>query len=367
MLAAIRHPSGLGEVLRMALPMTRLRSEPSPGDLDGDVHHPFDPPYDAADDRPDDPLYDRHPFPDDAEPPVDLPRAQAGAQPQHLLVTLFADYWLGRPEHLPSAGLVALTGEFGVSATSARAALSRLARRGLLTSSKSGRNTFYGLTRKADRALQAGHARMASFGRMPAEPWDGTWVVVVFSVPEERRDIRHALRSRLRWLGFAPLYDGVWVSPRPAVAEASDAVRTLGVEHATVLESVAPHPAPGDPGHPLAAWDLDALRAGYEQFVARFEPVRARVHSGRVSAAEALVTRTEVREAWRSFPARDPGLPASMLPDCWPRDAAREIFADVYDELGPLAELRFRQVLADVSPPHAELARHTTTAMTVAT
>jgi phenylacetic acid degradation operon negative regulatory protein len=362
MLAAIRLPNGLGEVPRMALPMTRLRPEQSP-DGTTEIDNPFDPPYDS----PAGALCDARPFPGDAEPPVDLPRAQAGAQPQHLLVTLFADYWLGRPEHLPSAGLVALAGEFGVSATSARAALSRLARRGLLTSSKAGRNTFYGLTRRADRALQTGHARMASFGRTPPEPWDGTWVVVVFSVPEERRDIRHALRTRLRWLGFAPLYDGVWVSPRPAVAEASEALHELGVEQATVLESVAPHPRPGEPGHPLAAWDLDGLRAGYEDFVARFEPVRKRVHSGQVSASEALVTRTEVRDAWRSFPALDPGLPASMLPDRWPRDDARTIFADVYDELGPLAELRFRQVLADVSPPLAELARHTTTSATAAT
>jgi len=349
----------------MALPMTGLRPDLD-DDLDGDVTNdtdPFDPRFDPGTD----PLYDAHSFAGHADPPVDLPRAQAGAQPQHLLVSLFADYWLGRAEHLPSAALVALAGEFGVSATSARAALSRLARRGLLTSSKAGRNTFYGLTRRADRALQAGHARLASFGLEPAEPWDGTWVVVVFSVPEDRRDIRHALRTRLRWLGFAPLYDGVWVSPRPAVTAASAALRELGVDHATVLESLAPHPAPGDPGHPLAAWDLDALRAGYEEFAARFEPVRARVRGGQVSAAEALVTRTELRDAWRSFPALDPGLPASMLPACWPRDTAREVFADVYDALGPLAELRFRQVLAQASPPLAELARHTTMAAVFAT
>src|SRR3954468_7480959 len=159
---------------------------------------------------------------DDLVDDVDLPRAQAGAQPQHLVVTLFGDYWLGRSEHLPSAGLVALAGEFGVSPTSARAALSRLARRGLLTPSKSGRNTFYGLTGRAERVLRDGQARIMSFGRTPAEQWGGTWVIVVFSVPERRRDVRHALRTRLRWLGFASLYDGVWVSPRPVAAESAE-------------------------------------------------------------------------------------------------------------------------------------------------
>ena len=69
---------------------------------------------------------------------VNLPRVQIGANPQHLIVTVLGDYWRSREEHLPSAALVALANEFGITSTSARAALSRLARRGLLESSKQG-------------------------------------------------------------------------------------------------------------------------------------------------------------------------------------------------------------------------------------
>ena len=60
----------------------------------------------------------------------DLPRSQVGSQPQHLLITLLGDYWFLRSEHIPSAALVELLGEFGISAVGSRAALSRLARRG---------------------------------------------------------------------------------------------------------------------------------------------------------------------------------------------------------------------------------------------
>lgn len=59
---------------------------------------------------------------------VGLPRPQSGAKPRHLLVTLLGDYWSGRPEHLPSAALVALLGEFGISPAAARAALHRAGR-----------------------------------------------------------------------------------------------------------------------------------------------------------------------------------------------------------------------------------------------
>ena len=150
---------------------------------------------------------------------VDLPRSQVGSPPQHLLITLLADYWSGQAEPLPSGALVRLAGEFGVTAVGARAALSRLARRGLLAYSKVGRNTYYGLTERTAEALEASRHRVLSFGERPP-PWDGYWTVAAFSLPEERRDLRHSLRAQLRWLGFAPLFDGMWVSPRTPATEA---------------------------------------------------------------------------------------------------------------------------------------------------
>ncbi len=290
---------------------------------------------------------------------VSLPRTQAGPNPQHLILTLLGDYWMGRTAHLPSAGLVDLAAEFGITPTSARAALSRLARRGLLESSKVGRRTYYGLTPRAESVLEDGAHRIVTFG-LAQGPWDGSWVVVIFSVPEEQRDIRHVLRARLRWLGFAPLYDGVWVSPRAGVDEATGLLDELGVVSSTVLVSRVARVTDG--GDPLRAWDLDALRAGYEAFIAEFAPILERIEGGDVGSAEALVARTRVMDVWRQFPNLDPGLPEDALPEGWPRREAREVFARVYDELGPLAEARVQQILAERDPELATQARHGTTA-----
>jgi phenylacetic acid degradation operon negative regulatory protein len=287
-----------------------------------------------------------------------MPRSRAGAQPQHLLVTLLGDYWLGRADELPSAGLVDLLGEFGISATSARAAVGRLTRRGLLQSSKYGRRTFYGLTPLAIRVMNEGLDRILAFGAEPATPWDGTWLVVAFSVPEEQRDIRHALRSRLRWQGFAPLYDGVWVSPRTDSPAVQSIVSDLGVETATVLRSTTVYPAASGPGHPLSAWNLDELRELYDSFVEKFSPLLERIRLGQVTASEALVTRTDVMDTWRQFPNLDPELPSSALPDGWPRQRSREIFTEVYDGLGPLAEMRVQQIIGAHEPDIAKTARH---------
>jgi phenylacetic acid degradation operon negative regulatory protein len=305
--------------------------------------------------------------PDDSElDEAIMPRSRSGAQPQHLLITLLGDYWLGRDEHLPSAGLVDLLAEFGISATSARAALGRLTRRGLLHASKSGRRTFYGLTPLAIRVLDEGLSRILSFGTESTAPWDGTWLVVAFSVPEEQRDIRHALRSRLRWQGFAPLYDGVWVSPRSDDSAVKSIMSDLGVETATVLRSSALYPQASGPGHPLSAWDLDEVREAYDNFIDKYSPLLERIRLGQVTASEALVERTIVMDTWRQFPNLDPELPSDALPEGWPRQAAHEIFSQVYDGLGPLAELRAQQIIGLYEPEIARGARHHTIASAVA-
>ena len=290
-----------------------------------------------------------------------LPRAQAGAQPQHLIVTLLGDFWFGRTEPLPSASLVSLMSEFGISPSSARTALSRLARRGLLAISKVGRSTFYSPTPYAERVLREGRQRLFSFGDDSPDSWDGSWLVVAFSVPEEQRDMRHMLRTRLRWLGFGPLYDGVWVSPHAGAEAVAAALAECGVEQATVLRTVAVELAGTPTRDPLSAWNLDELRAAYQQFSERFEPLLERVRTGRVSVSEALTERTAIMDTWRTFPDLDPGLPESMLPVDWPRRRAREIFVKAYDTLGPLAEFRFRQVIAEHAPELARLASHFTT------
>lgn len=286
---------------------------------------------------------------------IDLPRLQVGAQPQHVLTTLLGDYWHGRPEHVPSAALVLLLADFDVSTVGARAALSRLARRGVLESSRVGRNTYYGLTTQAAEVIRANARRIMTFGERQ-DPWDGTWTIAAFSIPEDQRDVRHAVRSQLRWLGFAPLYDGMWITPRPVGRGAQHMFERLGVVSSTVLTS-ATQPSPSDPRPPISAWDLTELQVRYEEFIARSGPLLDRVRLGEVVGAEALVARTEVMEAWRRFPALDPDLPLDLLPRQWPRTRARALFAQIYDGLAPAAVARVRTLLATVSPDLAPLVR----------
>jgi phenylacetic acid degradation operon negative regulatory protein len=274
----------------------------------------------------------------------------AAQRPPRLLLTLLGDYWWQRTEPLPSAAIVALLADFGVSDSAARAALSRLTRNGLLVTSKSGRRTFSRLSSRAAAILDDGARRIFSFGAA-SRPWDGMWSLVAFSIPEHNRAARDALRKQLRWLGFAPLYDGLWLSPRDHAAEVIAYLKELDLTTATAFRATSVSaPVPAESDIPGRAWDLDRLCSRYRGFIAFARRLREETAAGQVPPLDALIARTRVMDEWRAFPGLDPDLPAELLPAAWPRAEARELFIGCYDLLGPLAARRVRQIIGRYSP-----------------
>ncbi|WAP53573.1 PaaX family transcriptional regulator [Streptomyces sp. S465] len=284
-----------------------------------------------------------------------LPRQQTGTSPQRLLTTLLGEYWLDAPAALPMAALISLLAEFGISETSARATANRLVKRGVLAAERAGRQAYLRFSETGREDSRQKTASIIRFGAGPRE-WDGLWTVAGFSIPEQQRAVRHRVRSYLRWLGFAPLFDGLWVSPH-ADPEALDAIfRAAGVGDLTVLRATE---AGGT--SPLTAWDLDAVARAYRAFVDEYRPAAARLASGDLNLAEALAVRLRAFDAWRAFPGIDADLPDELLPSNWPRAEARAVFEELYDGLGPLAELRFRQIVGTHDAGLADLAKHRTT------
>jgi phenylacetic acid degradation operon negative regulatory protein len=280
------------------------------------------------------------------------PRPRLGPEPQRLLVIALGDYWYWRSEPIPSQALIAVLGEFGITPASARAAMRRLAQRGLVRRTKSGRTTAYGIPPRSTETIVARLKALFDVG--PEEPWDGRWTGVAYSVPEEDRDARRNLRDDLRLQGFGPLFDGLWVSPRDRRAAARAALGRHGVDAATVFRTELE----GMPPEAIVAraFDLRDPAGRYRGFLERYEPVRRRVRAGDVAPREALRVRTELTAEWRHAELTDPRLPAELLPPGWPRAAARECYADIYDRLAEPALRRFRELLEAVDPALAGLA-----------
>ncbi|GAA0895491.1 PaaX family transcriptional regulator C-terminal domain-containing protein [Pseudonocardia zijingensis] len=284
--------------------------------------------------------------------PARPPRPRLGPEPQRLLIIVLGDYWYWRPEPVPSQVLVAVLGEFGITAMGARAAVRRLTQRGLVRRTKTGRTTSYGIPlRPADVIV----ARLKTLFDVAGEtPWDGHWTGVAYSVPEDGREARRNLRDDLRLQGFGPLFDGLWVSPWDRQVPAHSALERHGVGAATVFRTELAGMAQAE--IVARAFDLRDPAERYRRFAERYEQVRRRVHAGEVGPREALRVRTELTAEWRYAELTDPRLPAELLPPDWPRASARACYRDIYDRLAEPALRRFRELLGEVDPALAGLA-----------
>jgi phenylacetic acid degradation operon negative regulatory protein len=156
-------------------------------------------------------------------------------------------------------------------------------------------------------------------------------------VPEERREVRHHVRTRLAWAGFGSLGGGLWISP-----QADRELELSDVDSAAELLSFqATIGTLGDPARVLAeAWDLDAVAAAYRGFVARFRRLRPR------TPAAVFRAQTELVHEWRKFPFLDPDLPEEVLPARWPRAAAHAVFHERHESWSATAQEHFASLEA---------------------
>lgn len=289
---------------------------------------------------------------------VRLPRRQVGS-PQGLGITLIADYTLSARAWLPSAAIVDLLGEFGVTTGAARTTISRLARRGVLEGRRDGRYSAYRLTDPAAANLSNGGRGIAAFGAGP-ESWDGWWTLVAFSMSQEESTQRRAVREHLRWRGYVPLYDGVWVSPHPLTDPERTALAGVAFGAMSVFRGQHLELETWATRNPIDAWDIAGIAKEYATFVRRWSKMLPRITAGSISGNAAVRLRTEVMDTYRRFPVLDPLLPIELLPPGWPRARARELFVAVYDGLAEPAQEHVRAIVARVADgEHPHIRAHT--------
>lgn len=92
----------------------------------------------------------------------------------------------------------------------ARSAAGRIVARGQATWIERDGKKFLRLTEKGRKAFAYEQAKVSLKNQ---KKWDGRWRMVVFDVPERRRNVRIRLCRVMREVGFARLQDSVWVYP----------------------------------------------------------------------------------------------------------------------------------------------------------
>src|SRR3954447_21387842 len=128
-----------------------------------------------------------------------------------VLLTLLGEYVLPARAGVWQETLIGALGTMDYKPQAARQALARSVAAGWLTTERHGRRSRMRLTAETAAMLRTGAERIYGFGA-PSE-WDGRWLLVTLRVPEQRRELRHQLRTRLAWAGFGSLGGGLWISP----------------------------------------------------------------------------------------------------------------------------------------------------------
>lgn len=208
--------------------------------------------------------------------------------------------------HIGSAvwagGIVQILGEFGISADSARVALSRLVARGIISRERRGRLSFYQMSESAQRDFTDGDRRIASFGRDLDS--SAGYSVVWHAIPESAKGERMRLGARLRFIGFGALQDSTWVALRDRCAEAHAIVDRLGLnDHCSIMG--------GTFGEHFNAqliarrgWNIPGLTHRYRTFLEDFDSRNAPT-----APADVFAFRVRMTHCFRFFPAADPELP----------------------------------------------------------
>ena len=89
--------------------------------------------------------------------------------------------------------------------------LTRLIKKGYVTIETNGDKKLVRLTAKGEKFA----ALMGEGSLAPKKPkrWDGKWRMLIFDVPEKRKQVRRRIREILHSIGFQRLQDSVWVYP----------------------------------------------------------------------------------------------------------------------------------------------------------
>ncbi|MGH1565447.1 PaaX family transcriptional regulator [Mumia sp. DW29H23] len=229
-----------------------------------------------------------------------------GLRPQSVMFSFLGIYVLGSGVLVSTGSVIDVMSRVGVSEEASRTTLARMARRGLLERHRRGRQAYVGLTPRAVDVLEDGRRRVWERGAVDVA-WDGSWSLVGFSLPEERRAERNAFRARLVWEGFGMLQHGLWIAP--GRRDLDVVLGPLAGDRQVTTMTSRSAGVTDDRELLERAFDLDGIARRYASFVRRWE--RDAVVPG---LSDDLARQLVLHTDWLQVVRETPRLPAPLLP-----------------------------------------------------
>ncbi|MGE8205041.1 phenylacetic acid degradation operon negative regulatory protein PaaX [Heyndrickxia sp. NPDC080065] len=265
-----------------------------------------------------------------------------------MIFTIYGDYIRHYGNEIWIGSLIKLLKVFGHNEQSVRAAVSRMSKQGWVESRKEGNKSYYYLTpRGVDRMDEAA----TRIFKLKQEKWDGKWIMLTYSIPEERRTIRDELRKELIWSGFGAIANSCWISPNHLTKQVNTLIEKYEISenvHVFLTEYQGPHE------HQRLiqeCWDIAEINSQYKRFIdgyqEKYEIAKIKIQSGKMTPADCFVERTKLVHEYRKFLFIDPGLPEELLPEKWLGNQAALLFSDYYRELAEPAGEFFETVFRE--------------------
>ncbi|MEU0518213.1 PaaX family transcriptional regulator C-terminal domain-containing protein [Streptosporangium sp. NPDC006007] len=238
-----------------------------------------------------------------------------------------------------AAELYTVANTLGMSDQQVRLCVKRLIEEGRFTQEGRGRKALLRVTADAWRSFTPAveFVRYAFHQDRGLAPWDHTWHLAAFAVPESARAARDALRETILGLGGAQLQGGLYVSANAWEDLVEARARELGVAGGlTCVASTNLRVGGEEDPRRLAAllWPLEEIAERHRRLVSVARPRLDRLRGpGELTRAELLTVAIELASEFTRAMEPDPLLPAELLPEPWPGAEARAMLARCWSHL----------------------------------
>ncbi|MGG1400901.1 phenylacetic acid degradation operon negative regulatory protein PaaX [Bacillus salipaludis] len=271
-----------------------------------------------------------------------------GENTRSMIFTIYGDYIHHYGNKIWIGSLIRLLKEFGHNEQAVRVAVSRMLKQGWIQSEKVENRSYYFLTKQGiDRIEEAGNR---IFKLQPSE-WDGKWRVLMYTIPEEKRQIRDELRQELLWSGFGSFSNACWISPNNLEKEVKLLIEKYDISE-YVDFFVSEYIGPRDNKTLVEkSWPLEDVVEKYEEFIItyskQFFANQEIINRGEMTDAQCFVERTKLVHEYRKFLFIDPGLPKELLPENWNGNLAATLFNQYYQLLAEPASRFFESIFKE--------------------
>ncbi len=271
-----------------------------------------------------------------------------GTNTQSMIFTIYGDYIRNYGNKIWIGSLIRLLKEFGHNEQGVRVAVSRMVKQGWIQSEKQGNKSYYFLT---DRGVQRMDEAANRIYKMKPNEWDGKWRILMYTIPEDKRQLRDDLRKELLWSGFGSFSSGCWISPNDLEKQINRLIEKYDINE-YVDFFISEYKGPKENQSLVEkSWHLEEIENKYEEFIEKYSKQfivhQSIINRGEMSDADCFVERTNLVHEYRKFLFIDPGLPKELLPSKWNGNHAALLFSQYYQVLAEPASRFFESVFQE--------------------